>query len=880
MKPNLLVLILIWCCTINIVHAYGSVANPQTHFLNQRCSKYNASNLRSFFGSINESFSRLRDQVNNHRKHFVTAESQARGKILTHTMFQCRNYLSRIDCLACFNTASTQIRNCSSAKAARVIYDGCFLRYERGRFYNQTTEPDNGVSCGNMSSNATSFKLVAEKVLMELQTTTAKTKGFYAATKTEVAGGSAIYAIAQCVETATEDDCLQCMTVGYNNLQSCLPNTEGRAYDAGCFVRYSTTPFFADNQTIDITPYLDQVGNPQPYLLNKGCSSYNSSNLPSFFENINETFSSLKAQISNNQNKHFATANSTRGEVLTYAMFQCRNYLFKTECLACFNTASTQIRNCSAANGARIIYDGCFLRYETGRFYEETTEPGNGESCGNTSAMVVGFSLAAQQVLMQLQTVTPKIKGFYAATKATMAGGGAIYAVAQCVETAAENDCLRCMQVGYNNLQSCLPNTEGRAYDAGCFMRYSTTPFFPDNQTIDITPYLKRGGSRKKWIIVGVVVGSGGLLLIILAVFAFRRSRKPKRFPRGDILGATELKGPVNYKYADLKGATQNFSNENKLGEGGFGGVYKGTLKNGKIVAVKKLVLGKSSKMEDDFESEVKLISNAHHRNLVRLLGCCIKGEERILVYEYMANSSLDRFLFGDRGPLNWKQRYDIILGTARGLAYLHEDFHVSIIHRDIKTANILLDDDLQPKIADFGLARLLPEDRSHLSTRFAGTLGYTAPEYAMHGQLSEKADTYSYGIVVLEIVSGQKSTNVKEDEDGREYLLQRAWGLYERGMQLELVDEAIDPNEYDAEEAKKIIEIALLCTQASAATRPTMSEAVVLLKSKSFPDHLRPTMPVFVVSSLKSREDNSRSVSTTASSSNATASISLPSAR
>ncbi|XP_020205665.1 cysteine-rich receptor-like protein kinase 2 [Cajanus cajan] len=164
--------------------------------------------------------------------------------------------------------------------------------------------------------------------------------------------------------------------------------------------------------------------------------------------------------------------------------------------------------------------------------------------------------------------------------------------------------------------------------------------------------------------------------------------------------------------------------------------------------------MGKSSKMEDDFEGEVKLISNVHHRNLVRLLGCCIKGRERILVYEYMANSSLDKFIFGSRrGSLNWKQRYHIILGTARGLAYLHEEFHVSIIHRDIKTANILLDDDLQPKIADFGLARLLPGDRSHLSTKFAGTLGYTAPEYAMHGQLSEKADTYSYGIVVLEIM-------------------------------------------------------------------------------------------------------------------------------
>lgn len=129
LKPNLLVLALICCCNINIVYAYGSVANPQTHLLNQRCSKYNASNLHSFFSSINGTFSRLKDQVNNHRKHFVTAELQARGKILIHTMFQCRNYLSRIDCLACFNTASTQIRNCSSAKGARVIYDGCFLRF-------------------------------------------------------------------------------------------------------------------------------------------------------------------------------------------------------------------------------------------------------------------------------------------------------------------------------------------------------------------------------------------------------------------------------------------------------------------------------------------------------------------------------------------------------------------------------------------------------------------------------------------------------------------------------------------------------------------------------------------------------------------------------
>lgn len=189
----------------------------------------------------------------------------------------------------------------------------------------------------------------------------------------------------------------------------------------------------------------------------------------------------------------------------------------------------------------------------------------------------------------------------------------------------------------------------------------------------------------------------------------------------------------------------------------------QGTLKNGKVVAVKKLAIGLSRRVLSDFENEVKLISNVHHRNLVRLLGCCSKGPELLLVYEFMANSSLDKFLFGKlllffiflwiiqavfqffssfieisyyiyyaplaqktgerRGSLNWKQRYDIILNTARGLAYLHEDYHVCIIHRDIKPSNILLDDDFQPKIADFGLARLLPDSKSHLSTKFAGTL-------------------------------------------------------------------------------------------------------------------------------------------------------------
>uniref|UniRef100_A0A0D3HEU9 Protein kinase domain-containing protein n=3 Tax=Oryza TaxID=4527 RepID=A0A0D3HEU9_9ORYZ len=284
-----------------------------------------------------------------------------------------------------------------------------------------------------------------------------------------------------------------------------------------------------------------------------------------------------------------------------------------------------------------------------------------------------------------------------------------------------------------------------------------------------------------------------------------------------------------------------------------------------------------TSRAKADFESEVKLISNVHHRNLVRLLGCSSKGSECLLVYEYMANGSLDKFLFGDkRGTLNWKQRFNIIVGMARGLGYLHQEFHVCIIHRDIKSSNVLLDDEFQPKIADFGLARLLPDDHSHLSTKFAGTLGYTAPEYAIHGQLSEKVDTYSFGVVVLEIISGRKLNDARLDPDSQ-YLLEWAWKLYENNNLIELVDKSLDPKEYNPEEVKIIIQIALLCTQSAVASRPTMSEVVVLLLTKNSSE-FQPTRPTFIDAISRVRGETSSSSSSSAS--KATISITQYSAR
>ncbi|KAG8373510.1 hypothetical protein BUALT_Bualt11G0031700 [Buddleja alternifolia] len=579
---------------------------------------------------------------------------------------------------------------------------------------------------------------------------------------------------------------------------------------------------------------------PQINLLNYGCSQYNASNVRDFFNNLNATFADLRTQLSSGGGRRFATAQQARSSDPAYAMVQCRNYMSEADCLACYDAAVSQIRNCSAANGARVIYDGCFLRYESNNFYDQTTLPGNVQICGNrTASQPAAFNAEGIALLRDLEVATPRINGYFAATRRAVSNGGnlTIYGVAQCAETITQSGCQDCLTVAYGNIQGCLPDADGRAIDAACFVRYSETPFFADNQTVDITPFLGGGGgnSSRRNAIIGGVAGGGGLVLILIALLLwYYFSRKKKAAHRGNILGATELQGPNIYSYKDLKTATNNFSEENKLGEGGFGDVYKATLKNGNVVAVKKLDIS-YGRAKADFESEVRLISEK-------------------------------------RGILSWKQRFDIIFGTARGLAYLHEQYHVCIIHRDIKPGNILLDDEFQAKIADFGLARLLPENQSHVSTKFAGTLGYTAPEYAVHGHLSEKVDTYSFGVVILEIISGRRGTDMNVESD-TEYLLEEAWKLYETGDHQKLADETLDSNEYKPDDLKKIIEIALRCTQSPASSRPTMSEILVMLLTDNSVEQKGPTRSSFSYRN-KFLGETTTSVSTGSSNSNATASF------
>ncbi|PON98513.1 Phosphorylase kinase, gamma catalytic subunit [Trema orientale] len=339
------------------------------------------------------------------------------------------------------------------------------------------------------------------------------------------------------------------------------------------------------------------------------------------------------------------------------------------------------------------------------------------------------------------------------------------------------------------------------------------------------------GGGLSVGAIVGIVVSSCVLGILILLVLRMKGYLGRKDFEDEELRGLELQTGYFTLK--QIKSATGNFDPANKIGEGGFGPVYKGLLSNGGIIAVKQLS-SKSKQGNREFINEIGMISALQHPNLVKLYGCCIEGKQLLLVYEYLENNSLARALFGPeeyRLNLDWPTRQKICLGIASGLAYLHEESTLKIVHRDIKATNVLLDKDLNAKISDFGLAKLDEEENTHISTRIAGTIGYMAPEYATRGYLTDKADVYSFGVVALEIVSGKSNTNYRPKEEFV-YLLDWAYVKQEQGNLLELVDPSLGSN-YSKKEAMTMLNLALLCTNQSPTLRPPMSAVVGMLEGK-----------------------------------------------
>ncbi|KAG2248860.1 hypothetical protein Bca52824_088488 [Brassica carinata] len=414
-----------------------------------------------------------------------------------------------------------------------------------------------------------------------------------------------------------------------------------------------------------------------------------------------------------------------------------------------------------------------------------------------------------------------------------------VYGVVQCSRDLSLQNCTRCLQQNVIEYTSCCRGRQGGTISRpSCFIRWEVYPFLA---LLDNMPPLEKDG---KGVSTGTIVAIVIVPIVLLALgFAIWRRRKSHKASITTATGddiSTSTSGSLQFDFKAIEAATNNFHNINKLGHGGFGEVYKGTFPNGTEIAVKRLSKT-SGQGEREFKNEVLLVAKLQHRNLVRLLGFCVQGEERILVYEFLPNKSLNYFLFDStkRSQLDWTRRYKIIGGITRGILYLHQDSRLTIIHRDLKASNILLDADMNPKIADFGMARNFRMDQTEDNTgRVVGTFGYMPPEYVANGQFSTKSDVYSFGVLILEIIGGKKNSSFHEIDGSTGNLVTYVWRLWNNDSLLELVDPVIGDN-YDKYEVIRCVHIGLLCVQENPTDRPSMFTIFQMLTNTSI------TLPV-----------------------------------
>ncbi|XP_073363747.1 cysteine-rich receptor-like protein kinase 10 isoform X3 [Aegilops tauschii subsp. strangulata] len=434
-----------------------------------------------------------------------------------------------------------------------------------------------------------------------------------------------------------------------------------------------------------------------------------------------------------------------------------------------------------------------------------------------------------------------------------------LYSLAQCTPDLSTDDCLACLQriISMVNTTTAV-RLGGQILVLRCNIRFEVNMFYQGQPMRRVTPSSitpvppvpttttttaatgKRHGI-KPWVIA-ISVAAPVALVAFCFIVCYPRLRRRLREKRHthELQGGDEHVWEMEAEFSEFSifefhqilEATNNFSEENKLGKGGFGPVYKGHFPDGIEIAVKRLD-SHSGQGLMEFKNEVELIAKLQHMNLVRLLGCCSQAEEKILVYEYLPNKSLDFFIFDNNRKvlIDLNKRLEIIEGIAEGLLYLHMHSRLCVIHRDLKPSNILLDNEMNPKISDFGLAKIFSSNAEGIITRrVAGTYGYMAPEYASQGIFSIKSDVFSFGVLTLEILSGKRNSGSHQCGDFI-YLLGYAWQLWKERRWIELVETSLLPNCHSTV-MMRCVNIALLCVQENAVDRPTMLDVVAMLSS------------------------------------------------
>ncbi|KAB5537529.1 hypothetical protein DKX38_015062 [Salix brachista] len=478
--------------------------------------------------------------------------------------------------------------------------------------------------------------------------------------------------------------------------------------------------------------------------------------------------------------KYAAVINGT-GSTTVYAFGECMKDLDGTDCNLCFAQCKTQVLRClpfqRAIRGGRLFYDGCYLRYDDYDFFNETLSAQDKTICATgdfSGGNKTVFSANVLDLVKNLSVQAPKNDGFFVGS--VDRGNVSVFGLAQCWEFVNGSACETCLTNAASKIGICAPKDEGRVLNAGCYLRYSTQKFY-DNST---TPSRRNKRHGRLTVILAVTLPSVAVASIVATAVFFARRRVVEKKRARKELGAllvTVNKSKLNFSYESLEKATNYFHPSNKLGQGGSGSVYKGTLSDGTTVAIKRLLFN-TRQWVDHFFNEVNLISGIQHKNLAKLLGCSVTGPESLLVYEYVPNQSLHDYFSGSKTnlpPLSWEMR------------------------------------------------------------------GYMAPEYVVRGKLTEKVDVYSFGVLLIEVVSGKGKNPVPRDSRS---LLQMVWSLHGNGRLCEAVDPVLE-GDFQEDEASRLLHIGLLCVQASPELRPSMSKVVKMIKdSQEIP---QPTQPPFL---------------------------------
>nr|BAJ96900.1 predicted protein [Hordeum vulgare subsp. vulgare] len=567
---------------------------------------------------------------------------------------------------------------------------------------------------------------------------------------------------------------------------------------------------------------------------------------------------------------------------IVYALALCRGDANASACGTCVSNGFKGAQQLCPYNKVAAVYDDlCYVGFSNKNILSPTGGDNNALILMNSQNVTEPVKEAFNTAVGVLLNATAE----YAATNSSRRFGTGekgfetidkgkpkIYGVAQCRPDMAPTDCRSCLGNIIADMPQYLSGRQGgRILGLQCNYRYEQYPFFtglsllqlpapsvgeapspaPDNVT---PPPVRGGGTRNgtfRILAIALPIIVAILAAVVICFCLWRRKSKPAALKAS----LSYPKNPEDIQSIDslildlstLRAATDNFDESNKLGEGGFGVVYKGILPNNEEIAVKRLSQSSGQGIEE-LKNELVLVAKLQHKNLVRLLGVCLEEQEKLLAYEYMPNKSLDTILFDpDRSSqLDWGKRFRIVNGIARGLQYLHEDSQLKIIHRDLKASNVLLDSDFNPKISDFGLARLFGSDQSHdITNRVVGTYGYMSPEYAMRGNYSIKSDVFSFGVLILEIVTGKRNSVAYDSEQAVD-LLSLVWEHWTMGTIVGIMDSSMTSHS-PGDQMLKCVHIGLLCVQEDPADRPMMSVVTVMLSSSTV-SLQAPSRPAFCI--------------------------------